>query len=471
MNKNITLPLLEKIKRANNDFSMFSKGDKILVGLSGGADSTCLLLSLYAISKELGLTIYALHVNHMIRGKEADRDEEFARSLCEKLGVTFVCERIDVPALAEKSGESLELCARNERYKAFEKACEKYDIHVVATAHNANDNAETILFNLCRGSGNRGLCGIPAKRALTDRIYVVRPIIYAERREIEEYLEEFGQSYVNDSTNEGDDYTRNFVRHKILPLFKELNPSVEESLHRTAKLHRIDEDYLDGVAEENVTNDLGKLSVLHEAILSRVVIKLFSKVSEETLPLLHVKTLCEKIYEYRQDKCLNTSVSLPDKLFAKIYKGKIRFVKNDVAEQCGKCDFNVVLNEGKTFFENSPYALYITFDQNEKNPQILENRQFVYKKVITHYLCFDTIPEYLLARNKRTGDKITSGKMNKSLKRLFTSSELDEWERNALPLICDKEKILLVPCVALCDECKKDKKVKISISLYKKQTF
>ncbi len=474
MNKNITLPLLEKIKRANEDISMFAQGDKILVALSGGADSTCLLLALCELSSCYDLTLFALHVNHMIRKDEADRDENFARELCQRLGVTFACEKINVPIIAKARGVSVELCARDERYSALERMCEKYDIHTVATAHNANDNAETILFNLSRGSGTRGLCGIPAKRKLTEKISVVRPLIYVKRSQIEEYLSECGQNFVTDSTNESDDYTRNFVRHKILPLFKELNPSIEESLLRTAKLHIRDDEYLDGVAQDNLTDDLEVLSKLHKAVLSRVIIKLFSKVSSETLPEFHINDLCEKIYEYNGNKGLNRSVSFPDEFFVKIYKGKLKFVKIDRTKSCDECSFFEKLNEGKTFFENSPYALYITFDQSEKALQILEKDEFVYKKVTTNYLYFDTIPQCLYVRNRRAGDKITSGKMNKSLKRLLNMSRYNEWERNALPIVCDEKEILLVPDVALCDNCKKNdnKKVIASVSLYmENQTF
>ena len=167
---NITLSFQEKIDRANTDFCLFEGCEKILVGLSGGADSTSLLLVLKELSEKYSFTLYALHVNHMIRGEEADRDEEFARVLSKKLGVEFFCERVDVPSLSKESGTSLELCARNERYRAFEKICKKYGISHVATAHNACDNAETLVFNLVRGTGLKGLCGALPKEAFATEL-------------------------------------------------------------------------------------------------------------------------------------------------------------------------------------------------------------------------------------------------------------------------------------------------------------
>lgn len=147
-------------------------GKKILVGLSGGADSVSLLLALKALSAENGFEVRAMHLNHLIRGGEAYRDEEFCKELCGKLCVPLSVERADIPAAARAAGQSLELCAREYRYKALIKLSEDNDIDYIATAHNADDNAETVLYNVLRGSGLDGVCGIPAKRG-----NIIRPIL------------------------------------------------------------------------------------------------------------------------------------------------------------------------------------------------------------------------------------------------------------------------------------------------------
>ncbi len=462
---NITLSFQEKIDRANTDFCLFEGCEKILVGLSGGADSTSLLLVLKELSEKYSFTLYALHVNHMIRGEEADRDEEFARVLCKKLGVEFFCERVDVPSLSKESGTSLELCARNERYRAFEKICKKYGISHVATAHNACDNAETLVFNLVRGTGLKGLCGIPPKRSLCDGVTVIRPLIYSQRHEIEEYLAAMNQDYVTDSTNCDTDYTRNYIRNEIMPLLRNINPSVESALARTSGLCRKDEEYLSDMANENLTDDIGKLSKLHESILSRVVIKLFAKHSDEILPEMHTKQLLEKIYAYDGKK---TCVSLPDGFCARLSRGKLGFEKDDRGK-AKTLDFDVEAGEGTVFFEENPYALYISFDGNKDIPKTLENNEIVYKKYTEDYLYFDTIPRVLRVRNRQIGDKILSGRMNKSVKRLFVSSDFSEKERYMLPFVCLNEEILLIPSVATNDVCKKndERNVKVTVALYR----
>ena len=467
MNKtNITFSLLEKIERANKDFSLFDGCKKILVGLSGGADSTCLLLSMNLLREKYGFEIFAVHVNHMIRSHEAERDEAFAKNLCEKLGVSFLCERVNVPTLCEKSGQSLELCARNERYKVFAKVCREHGITHIATAHNCCDNAETMLFNLVRGSGTKGLCGIPAKRDDNDGLLIVRPLIYVLRDEIEEFLSEHNQDFVTDSTNNDVDYTRNYIRHEILPRLRNINPALDTSFIKTASLVKNDSDYLDCIAGKSVSNNLCELSMLDVSILSRVVRIMYSDVSSEMPEMVHINALCKKIYEYKENENVKCRISFPDGFCASIFRGKLSFVKDVKKTEAG--DFEKSLCEGGHFFENSPYALYISFYQNRDNPQTLSNKENIYKKYTTDYLYFDTIPSVIYARNKRNGDKIHSGKMHKSVKRLLLASDLDQNSKNLVPIITDGEKILAVPGVSVCDDCKMSENGKecVAVSLY-----
>ena len=459
--------LLIKIEKADNEFSLFSGVEKILVGLSGGADSTCLLHSLKSLSEKYGFTLYALHVNHMIRGAEADRDEDFARNLCEKLDVTFFCERVDVPSLSEKTGESVELCARNVRYSAFEKVCREHNINCVATAHNACDNAETMLFNLVRGAGTKGLCGIPPKRELCYGIFVVRPLIFAQRSEIEEYLSYHGQDFVTDSTNCDSDYTRNYLRNEIIPKLKKINPSLEESLQRSASLHRMDEMFLSQTAEKSLTDNVDELKKLDESILSRVIMSMFYNCCKKTAEQKHIKELCRKIYSSDGE---NTNISFSEGMIAKIYKGRLSFCRDERVPCRKHTQFSKKLCKGLTAFEETPYALYISFDEKSDISQTLSFGENVYKKYTTDYLYFDTIPCVLYGRNRQDADKILCGRMNKSVKRLMNEKHLDESERYLLPFVCTKEKILLVPGVAVNDDCRKaeNKTHKLSVTLYRK---
>lgn len=464
-NTNITLSFQEKIKRADRDFGLFECCDKILVGLSGGADSTCLLLALNELSKEYGFELFALHVNHLIRGDEASRDEDFARNLCRKHGIKFFCERVDVPSLSKQKGESLELCARNERYSAFERVCIDNGISYVATAHNACDNAETIVFNLVRGTGIKGLCGIPPKRELVKGITVIRPLIYADRSEIEEYLESLNQPFVTDSTNSDTDYTRNFIRNSILPLMRSINPELEVSLGRMSGLLRSDEEYINLCVGQNMTDDIAILSKLHKSVLSRVIMKLFDSCCNETPSQYHVSSLCDKIYAYDGK---NDSVSFPGSMSARLERGKLFFVRDERKKDCRAADFKADVKEGEMFFKDSPYALYITFDQNKDIPQILENDEIIYKKYTTDYLYFDTIPHVLFVRNRQDGDKIFACGMNKSIKRIMNDSVVCPQQRYLVPFVCDGTGIVCVPGTCVSDRCKKgeNKEYTLCVSLY-----
>ena len=207
-----TETMLETVKQTIEDYHMLSPGEPVLAALSGGADSVALLRALLA----LGYSVRAFHLNHCLRGAESDRDETFCRALCERLGVPLTVERIDVRA--QTAGEGIEAAARRIRYERLVAAAQGAKI---ATAHTADDNLETMLFHLARGTGPKGLAGIPPVRG-----DIIRPLIGAERAQVEAYLAELGQDFVTDSTNLSGDYTRNRIRHEVVPVLRQLNPSV-----------------------------------------------------------------------------------------------------------------------------------------------------------------------------------------------------------------------------------------------------
>ena len=213
----------------------------MLVALSGGADSVALLRALQALSHD----VCAAHVNHGIRGAEAERDETFCRELCEALGVPFLALHTDVPALAEAGGTGLEETAREERYRLLEEARRQLACDCIATAHNAEDNGETLLLHLARGTGLAGLCGIPPVRGR-----VIRPLLSVSRREIEAYLASIDQPYVNDSTNGDVDYSRNRIRARVMPELAAINPGFIRAAERTARLLSEDEALLEELAAD-----------------------------------------------------------------------------------------------------------------------------------------------------------------------------------------------------------------------------
>lgn len=217
--------LEQKALCALRQYSLFSQGDRIAVGVSGGADSVALLRFLAALRPQFGWDLVVCHIHHGLRGAEADRDEHFVRALAEQLGLPCAVSRIDAAALALRDHISVEEAGRMARYAFFAQTAGEGGR--IATAHTLDDSIETVLMNLVRGTGLRGLCGIPRIRG-----NIVRPLLDCTRAEVEDYLGALGQPYCTDSTNLTDDYTRNRIRHDILPRLCELNPNFPGAMAR-----------------------------------------------------------------------------------------------------------------------------------------------------------------------------------------------------------------------------------------------
>ena len=274
--------ILNTIRKTISDYGLINRGESVLVALSGGADSVCLTHALCALKNEIGITVSAAHVNHGIRGEEADRDEEFAKQFAKSLGIEFYSVKLDIPAEAKANGVSEETAGRNARYAFFDDLCRKYGIDKIATAHNKNDNAETIAMNFIRGSTVRGLGGIPRLRG-----NIIRPLLDVSRGEIERYCSENKLEYVTDSTNLSCDYTRNKVRNILIPLVeREFNSSFTETVTKNAVLAAEDSAYIDKTARTEYDRlvkdgraEIKELMSLDAAVRRRVVYYMLSEAS------------------------------------------------------------------------------------------------------------------------------------------------------------------------------------------------
>ncbi len=225
-----------KVRQTIEKFALLDGVKSIAVGVSGGADSMCLLEILSKLKDEYDIILKAVHLNHNIRGDEALRDQKTVQAFCEKLGVECVVCSYDIPALAKEMGIGEEECGRIKRYECFyEAGCD-----AVATAHTLSDSIETMIFNLVRGTGIKGLLGIPHKRE-----NIIRPLIECTRKEIEDYCSENDIPYVIDSTNLYDDYTRNFIRHNIVANFSKVNENYESSVLGAMETLRIENSYVE----------------------------------------------------------------------------------------------------------------------------------------------------------------------------------------------------------------------------------
>ena len=233
---------------AGTEGSGLPMGNTILIALSGGADSVCLL----RVMQSLGYDVEAAHCNFHLRGEESLRDENFVNELTEKLGVRLHTAHFDTQGYAETHKVSIEMAARELRYQFFNELCDKYGFNSVAVAHHSDDNAETIVLNIIRGTGIKGLTGMRPRNGR-----IIRPLLCVTRQEILQYLEKLGQDFVTDSTNLQTDFTRNKIRLQLLPLMQTINPAISSSLCRMAE-HLRDVEALSDKALEDIQEKLLK---------------------------------------------------------------------------------------------------------------------------------------------------------------------------------------------------------------------
>ena len=244
------MELAPKVSATISRYSMLGPNERVLVGLSGGPDSTCLLVVLSEISEGMGLELHAAYVDHGLRPQETPQEIEFCKGLTKKLGVRFHLRSVDVKAFATDSGLSTQEAARELRYEALKDVAREAGCTRIALGHNQEDQAETLLMRLIRGAGPKGLSGIPPVRD-----HIIRPLIETNRDEIVGFLDSRGIGSVTDSSNLKDDYLRNRLRSTLMPLIKEFNPNAAATMARTADILREEDAYL----EADVSSALGRL--------------------------------------------------------------------------------------------------------------------------------------------------------------------------------------------------------------------
>jgi len=329
------MTIREKTKRTIERYNMLYSGETVLVGVSGGPDSMALLYLLMDIRNEYGIALKLAHLNHGFR-KEAVDEAEFVRKTAVSLGLPVIISSIDVPAIKERDGLSAQEAARKARYAFFAAAVEEAGASMVALAHTADDQAETVLMRLLRGSGPLGLSGIPPVRKISSQEsgdrrqgpIIIRPLIECSRKEIEKYISERNIPFVTDSSNLKMDYMRNRVRMELLPFLEGYNPNIKETLVRTADVARRDNEFLDMEAESayqslipqpssfiptdnsGITLDFKLLKKLPEAVSSRVIRKAIKAVKGDLkrVSFQHISDILS-LMDYGEGKW---SLHLPD---------------------------------------------------------------------------------------------------------------------------------------------------------------
>ena len=417
--------LEKKIECAVSDYGMEPIYEGAIIGFSGGADSSSLLHFLSARTKMLR----AVHINHMIRGAEADRDELFCRSVCEKYGVDFVSYKVDIPALAAKMKKGLEETAREERYRIFEKELEKNPQYgCIVTAHNANDNAETLLFNLARGSGTNGMCGIKPVNGK-----VIRPLIYCTRKEIMSYCRDNNIEYVTDSTNDDTDYTRNRIRHIIIPEMEKINPGFVEASSRLSGIIRKDDEYINSVCRRIISEN-GITDRADKELLLSLDMPLFYRIIKHMSGSEIDRKTCVACRCFTENAEAGDFINLGGGVSLKAERGYFKFLRTDELE---RKEYNVPVSDGLNYIDKIGVVIAAGDKSLTDMPE----------PVCEVSLDTDKIVGSLYARNRQDGDKIVSGKMTKKLKRVFCDRHIPSHLRDMFPVICDDIGIVTVPGV------------------------
>ena len=394
-----------KINKTAKKFNMLQKGDFVVVGVSGGADSMLLLSWLINVRKELDLKLLAANVEHGIRGEESVSDSLFVEKFCKENGVEFECLKIDAPALAKEEGMGVEEYSRKRRYEFFAS----FNPDKIATAHNLSDNVETVLFRLSRGTSLNGCCGIPQVRGK-----IIRPLIELTSSEIRQECKEQSIPFVVDSTNLDNDYSRNYIRNVVIPDFEKLNPSFEKTFERF--ISSANEDFA-FIKEESdkcfneclIDNslDIEKLKTYNSAVIKRAIIFLAEK-NGAPLDEMHLGGVFELLFKRGRFQIRNNIFAISD----------LKTLRIDE-------------------LDNSEVSF--SFEQSVISIKDFLNKCELLKKEFDFYCDYDKIIGSVSVRQRIEGEGISPYKRNctKSLKKLFNEQKIPADKRNKIPIIAD----------------------------------
>lgn len=416
-------------------------GDGLLLGYSGGADSTALLGLLLETRELLSLRVAACHVHHGIRGESADRDERFCRERCEELGIEYFPVFADVPERAAAEGRGLEETGRAVRYESFERICREQGFRFILTAHHADDNLETLLLHLTRGCGPEGLCGIPERRG--ERI--LRPLLTFCKDELLAYCHEKGLPFTEDESNGDESYSRNLIRAKVLPVLRQINPAAATAATRTSALLRQDRSLLLELTDKARSLPDNELRGQPDAILSRVLEGRCREVCGEGEPTnpLPYEALLRLCALYRRGE---GRLSLPRGITAVCEGGALRF-EPDPRIKKGVYRPHVVLEEGKTSLPDFGCRVTLT---RAVAPTVFPAYDPAVRVV---YLRPDAPVGRVTVRGFCPGDTLAARNRDCRVCELLRGAHIPPKARKSYPLLCDGERLLAVPGIAVADGC------------------
>lgn len=434
--------IFEKTLSTIEKYNLIENGDKVILGLSGGPDSVCLLHILNRLKEVLDIEVYAAHLNHQIRGMEAQKDALYVSQLCESLGITFFVKSMNVPQYCKENKLSLEEGARKLRYEMFFELKEKLNANKIAIAHNMNDQAETVLMRMMRGTGLQGLKGIDYIR---DGI-IIRPLLEVERSEIESYCEEYKLNPRIDSTNLESIYTRNKIRLELIPYMRDnFNSNITESIVRMSNSLRSDNDFIEEEAFKkfkevafingyNLEVNLQKYVNLHKSLKSRIIRHAIKYVLGDTnfIDQKHIEEVIELEGENKVDK----KIILPRGLFVYRQKNKLIFTTKEIVLEEIEFSYKVPKNG---FVKINEANIII---ETETMP-INRYKALKRDKSLKWFDC-NKIKGGIIVRNRKSGDKIKLSMGSKKLKELFIDLKIPKEERSKVPVLQDDNGILCV---------------------------
>lgn len=450
--------VLNRVRCTIQRYRLIEKAENVLVGLSGGPDSVCLLHTLHLLSAELGFKLYAAHVNHLLRGEESDMDERYARMLCEEIGIPFYVQAYDIKKLSRDGKLSLEEAGREARYTYFNSLSDRLGAARIAVAHNRDDQAETVLMHIIRGTGLDGLRGMDYSRGR-----IIRPLLDVPRKDIEEYCSFYRLAPRTDSSNLENAYTRNKVRLDLFPMMNRLlDTDVASSILRLSEVVRDDGDYLNACTEELLERSLMawdggtavinrlELEKVHPALAKRAVRKAVAMVKGDLkgLESKHVESVLRLVADSRT----GAGIDLPGGVTAVRYYDTLKISRRAVDEPAGS--FSVpVLIPGRTTVEAIGGSLEASFEK--KTFHVEEYTRIRYNSFV-QFFDFDGLKAGITVRNRLKGDVFKPLKSNgtKKLKEYFIDCKIPRDLRDKVPLVAVGNEIVWVVGYKISDKFK-----------------
>lgn len=418
--------MYQKVKAYINRHHMLGKEDKVIAGVSGGADSVCLLLMLIELQKEIGFSIVAVHIHHGLRGETADRDEQYVRILCQKEGIDLRVFREDVKKYADQYGLTEEEAGREVRRGRFREVLEDSGGTKIALAHHCNDNAETLLWNICRGTGLAGLGGIRPVQEVW-----IRPLLCLKRSEIESYLKKRGISYCTDETNLDNTYTRNKIRNHIIPyLEEEINSQAVSHMAETIEQMRLLGDYVS--AETKRYQEMCTCTQKEEILLKK---EEFMQVPEILRPYVLHEVICSAAGKRKDIEAAH--VKLTEELLKRQVGRKCDLPYG--VKACRNYEGILFSKEERVQAEEKPEFRFRIF---EKSPEITTFP----RKTYTKWFDYDIIKNTVKMRHRAPGDYITIDRNGgaQKLKQYFINEKIPQKERENIWLAADGQHIMWI---------------------------